>query len=722
LQPKQIGQYQIRRLIASGGMGTVYEAIQQNPRRTVAVKVIAEAVASDETAERLKYEAQLLARLQHPGIAEIYEAGTYEEGGKTIPFFAMEYIANARSITGYANEKELKVRERLALFTEVCEAVHHGHLRGVVHRDLKPANILVDSSGRVRIIDFGIARATDADLRRTTSLTEVGQLVGSAAYMSPEQFEADPRDIDARSDVYALGVLLYELLAGVLPYDVKSKSIFELAAMVREERPALLGTHDKALKGDLETIVDKALQKDRDQRYESAHALASDIQRYLSGEAITARTPSLGYHVRVLVRRHKIAMGSMAAVFMLLVAGFLIVSRLYVQVDAESNRAQAAQAFLTNALSAAAPRGWGEGSVTEMYDKVSAQLDSAFPGEPVMEAEVRQLLGLAYFGLSRFEEADQHLTKTIALRKSAVGEYHEKTLEAMEHLNFLYSAAGRLEDRSKVRHDIWKWYEHESGVDHESTLSVKGSWIHSLEDTGASDALELAFETVEMWKGRYGGEHKGTLEAQLDYARLLLFSGQVTESEALARTSYDRVMQKYDSDAYLVRHGRRTLAATLLALGRTADTKGLYEHWRLPPDMVIEEVFQGTFDPQAAGTQVLVFWEAWCPFCILAFPILEDVQQDYSDLGLNVVGVTSAEDGKAVEKVRSFLRDERVSFTNVQGLRPHDDFYDFGIPYTWVLHNGELVWEGNPLDTKRLWKYVIKGLARPDSSVVLGQG
>lgn len=700
----------------------MYEGIQQNPRRTVAVKIITDAVASDGATERLKYEAQLLARLQHPGIAEIYEAGTYEVGGKPIPFFAMEYIANARSITGYASEKGLKVREKLELFIEVCEAVHHGHLRGVVHRDLKPANILVDSSGRVRIIDFGIARATDADLRRTTSLTEVGQLVGSAAYMSPEQFEADPRDIDTRSDVYALGVLLYELLAGALPYDVKSKSIFELAAMVREERPALLGTHDKALRGDLETIVDKALQKDRDQRYESAHALASDIQRYLSGEAITARTPSLAYHVRVMVRKHKVAMGSVAAVFMLLVVGFLVVSRLYVKVDAESSRAQAAQEFLTEALSAAAPRGWGQGSVTDMYDRVSTQLDSAFPGEPVMEAEVRQLLGLAYFGLSRFDEADQHLSKTIALRKSALGEYHEKTLEAMEHLNFLYSAAGRLVDESRVRHDIWKWYEHNNGVDHETTLAAKGSWIHSLDDTGASDALELARETAGMWMARYGDEHRGTLEAQSDYARLLLLDGQVAEAEALARASYDRVMQKYDSNADLVRHGRRTLAATLLALGRTADTKRLYEHWQLPSNMEIQDVFQGTFDPQAEGTQVLTFWEEWCPFCLLAFPILEGVQQDYNVLGLNVVGVTSAENGRAAEKVKTFLRDEQVSFTNVQGLRPEDDLYNYGIPYTWVLHDGELVWEGNPLDTKRLWKYVIKGLARQDSSVVLGQG
>ena len=172
-QPKKIGQYQIRRLIASGGMGSVYEGIQQNPRRPVAVKVMSAEVASEETAGRLKYEAQLLARLRHPGIAEIYEAGTYDQEGKQVPFFAMEYIPNARSITAYAAEKKLNVRQRLELFAEACDAVHHGHQRSIVHRDLKPANILVDSTGRVRIIDFGIARATDSDLKQTSVMTEI---------------------------------------------------------------------------------------------------------------------------------------------------------------------------------------------------------------------------------------------------------------------------------------------------------------------------------------------------------------------------------------------------------------------------------------------------------------------------------------------------------------------------------------------------------------------
>ena len=200
--PERIGNYSIRRLIASGGMGTVYEALQEQPRRTVAVKIMKAGMFSEAGLHRFEYEAQLLARLRHPGVAQVYEAGTHREGGQDIPFFAMEYIPNAKSITAYASERRLSTRDKLKLFGQVCDAVHHGHQRGIVHRDLKPGNILVDSEGRPKIIDFGVARATDSDMAAAAHQTEVGQLIGSLQYMSPEQFDADPNDIDTRSDVY----------------------------------------------------------------------------------------------------------------------------------------------------------------------------------------------------------------------------------------------------------------------------------------------------------------------------------------------------------------------------------------------------------------------------------------------------------------------------------------------------------------------------------------
>jgi non-specific serine/threonine protein kinase/serine/threonine-protein kinase len=294
--PKRIGQYHIKRAIASGGMGTVYEAIQERPRRVVAIKVMRPGVASRSALRRFEYESQLLARLRHPGIAQVYEAGTHDDGSGAVPYFAMEYIPNAKPITDYSKEKQLSTRERLELSARVCEAVHHGHQKGIIHRDLKPSNILVDSDGHPKIIDFGVARSTDSDMAVTTLQTDVGQLIGTLQYMSPEQCEADPHDLDTRSDVYALGVVLYELLSGKLPYDVSRSRVYDGTRIIREQRPTRLSTLDATFRGDVETIVVKALEKDRSRRYQSAMALGEDITRFFvsspaATKALSRRSP-----------------------------------------------------------------------------------------------------------------------------------------------------------------------------------------------------------------------------------------------------------------------------------------------------------------------------------------------------------------------------------------------------------------------------------------------
>ncbi len=345
--PKEIGRYHVKRVIASGGMGTVYEAVQEHPRRTVAVKVMKHGIASRSAMRRFEYESQILARLRHPGIAQVYEAGTHRDDTGTVPFFAMEYIPNAKPITQYATEKKLGTRERLDLFGKVCDAVHHGHQKGIIHRDLKPSNILVDSTGLPRIIDFGVARATDSDLAVTTLQTDVGQLIGTLQYMSPEQCEADPHDLDTRSDVYALGVVLYELLCRKLPYDVSKVSVYEATRVVREHQPTSLSTIDRSLRGDVETIVFKALEKDRERRYQSAIELVQDIKRYLSGEAVVARPPSIVYQLRVFARRNKAFFSAVAAAFVVLVAGVIVSTSLYLRSETarrDASQAQAAEA------------------------------------------------------------------------------------------------------------------------------------------------------------------------------------------------------------------------------------------------------------------------------------------------------------------------------------------------------------------------------------------
>ena len=299
--PARIGRYRIVRLIGEGGMGAVYEAEQDHPRRTVALKVIKPGLASPELLRRFAQEAQALGRLQHPGIAQIYDAGTADTGYGSQPYFAMEFIRGV-SLRDYAASHHLGLRDRLALMVKVCDAVHHAHQRGLIHRDLKPGNIIVDETGQPKILDFGVARVTDSDTQATMA-TDVGQLVGTLNYMSPEQVLADPLDIDTRSDVYALGVILYELLSGRLPYQI-SKRLHEAMQTIREEDPSRLSMIDRRYRGDIETIAAKALEKDKTRRYSSAAELAADITHYLKDEPIVAQPPTTGYQLRKFARRH----------------------------------------------------------------------------------------------------------------------------------------------------------------------------------------------------------------------------------------------------------------------------------------------------------------------------------------------------------------------------------------------------------------------------------
>jgi predicted Ser/Thr protein kinase len=349
--PLSIGLYRILRLLGEGGMGAVYEAEQDQPRRRVALKVIRAAWASPELLRRFAQESQALGRLHHPGIAQIYEAGSADTGFGIQPFFAMELI-QGKPLVEYADMNHLDTRQRMALMIEVCEAVQHAHQRGIIHRDLKPSNILVDESGQPKILDFGIARVTDMDAEATRQ-TDLGQLLGTLAYMSPEQVLADPLAIDTRSDVYALGVILYELLTGKMPYQL-SRVLHEAVRTIQQVDPAQLSMVNRVYRGDIETIVAKALEKDKNRRYASPADLAADIRRYLDDQPITAKPATTSYQLQKFARRHKGLVAGIAAVALVLVLGMAATIWEAIQARRQSQIAQAVDDFLQNDLLAQA--------------------------------------------------------------------------------------------------------------------------------------------------------------------------------------------------------------------------------------------------------------------------------------------------------------------------------------------------------------------------------
>ncbi len=402
--PEHIGRYRVLRPLGEGGMGAVYEAEQDNPRRPVALKVIRPGLLAPGLLKRFSQEVKILGRLHHPGVAQIYEAGVAEDGQ---PFFAMEFI-RGRPLDEYARQQALPLRERLQLLARVCDAVQHAHDQGVIHRDLKPANILVDESGQPKVLDFGVARATDADLLTGAGLTRTGQVLGTPNYMSPEQVAADTAAIDHRADVYALGVILFELLAHRPPYQVEGRPLAEVARLILEEEPPRLGSVNPELRGDVETIAAKALEKDKARRYQSAAELAADLRRWLAHEPIQARPPSALYQLRQFARRHKALVGGVVATGLALVLGLVGTTLFAVgeagqrrQADAEKREAQyqtyrariaAAVAALQNHDVADAARqldnapealrGWEWRHLSSRLDDSSAVLRFR-PGEPV---------------------------------------------------------------------------------------------------------------------------------------------------------------------------------------------------------------------------------------------------------------------------------------------------------------------------------------------------
>lgn len=473
---RRIGDYQILGLIGQGGMGVVFEAEQSRPSRRVALKLIRTGLTSPTAVNRFDDEAQILARLSHPGIAQVYAAGTHQEGSDLIPYFAMEFIPGARSLTRYATVNQLSTEDRLNMFAAVCDAVHYGHQRGVIHRDLKPGNILVDGAGRPKVIDFGIARLSDADPRSSTRRTDLRQLVGTLPYMSPEQFAPDARNVDTRSDLYSLGVVLYELMCGRLPYDVHNVAIAAAARIIQEEAPPRISSIDPSLRGDVEAIVHKAIEKDPAARYESIAGLARDIRRSLDDLPIEARPPSAMDHLYRLVRRHKFASALAMALFLSICTFGAAMSLLYARsethrkaasqarqtADEQAAVAQRVSASLESIIRGLAPTSSPVSSASlavetvpqslapvDVLDRCAAEIEQKLRDQPLARARLQDALGNAYLTLDQRTRARRFIEAAHRHRRKALPNPHPDLASSTFSMAVLEEASGN-DDAAKT--------------------------------------------------------------------------------------------------------------------------------------------------------------------------------------------------------------------------------------------------------------------------------
>lgn len=422
--PERIGPYRILRELGHGGMGRVFLAEQQDPQRQVALKVLSS--TGPELERRFRRESQVLASLEHPNIARLYDAGVATVGAVNVPYLAMAYV-DGPTLTAYAQEQALDVRQRMTLIGKLARAVHFAHTRGVIHRDLKPANILVDARGEPRILDFGVARVVTED--SATRVTHAGEIIGTVPYMSWEQLVGDTTQADPRSDVYSLGVIAYQLLAGHLPYEgLETGTLVTALETLSRATPGRLSQSQPAARGDLETLVHKAIARDVEQRYQSAAELADDIDRLLDRRPIQARPPSIGYVTGLFVRRHKLAAGAALAIVLSLVVATAVsvrfaVSEAQARLAAESRLAEreAVNTFLNEMLVSADPeRTLGERlAVVDVLDVAKAEFASNERLSPAVQAQLGRTLGNTYVALGRYDEGIGLLDRALDAARDA---------------------------------------------------------------------------------------------------------------------------------------------------------------------------------------------------------------------------------------------------------------------------------------------------------------
>jgi non-specific serine/threonine protein kinase/serine/threonine-protein kinase len=589
-------------------MGIVYLAEQKTPiRRRVALKLVKLGMDTHEVLARFDSERQVLALLNHPNIARVLDAGATENGR---PFFVMEYVAGV-SITRSCDMNRLGVRDRVELFIQVCEGVQHAHQKGIIHRDLKPSNILVmlqDDRRVPKVIDFGLAKVTAPELTNRTLHTQQGQVIGTPAYMSPEQADLSVYDVDTRTDVYSLGVVLYELLVGAAPLDsraLRAMSYSEMQRMIREvpaprpssrfstwsdqsadaakKRQVELRTLQRQLQGDLDWITLKAMEKDRTRRYASPLDMAADLRRHLDGEPVLACPPSIGYLLRKLVVKHKGTVLAVAAVLLALVGGLVATTTLYLEADKAKRqavknhqKAEAINSFLINDLLGEAspnksPRG-KQVTVEEVLHRAAAKIDGAFPDQPEVEASLRSSLGRTYISLGLDARAEIHLRKALDAYQRLRGSEDLETLEVMislVHALINQGTPDKLEETRSLAGQCLEISRRVLGEDHPVTVKALCSSADLLSHQGKHDEAErVCRQVLEVRRRDLGAEHRLTLQVMNSLAVELLFREQFLEAETLYRQVVDTCQRVLGPDHSETLSARHNLVVVLDRQGR----------------------------------------------------------------------------------------------------------------------------------------------------------
>ncbi len=555
-----LGPYHLLELIGAGGMGEVWLAEQKQPvRRRVAIKLIKAGMDTREVVARFESERQALALMDHPAIARVFDAGSTPQG---LPYFVMEYV-NGVPITDYCDRNRLTTRQRLELFIRVCEAVQHAHQKAIIHRDLKPSNILVgevDGKPMPRIIDFGVAKAISQHLTGHTIYTRVGAIVGTPDYMSPEQADSAGVDVDTRTDVYSLGVVLYELLVGALPLDFQRLPLDEVVRRIRYQdaaRPSTklrtLGAESAAtaqnrgvdvptltrlLRGDLDAITLKALEKDRARRYATPLDLAADIGRYLNNEPVLARRAGAAYRASKYVRRHRVGV-AVACVGVLLLAAFAVTQMVELRrITRERDRADRITTFMTGVFRVSDPNEARGNRVTarELLDKAASEIERSLASDPELQARMMYTMAQAYDGLGLDERALPLIQRAAAIQMRILGPRAPDTLRSMRFLASVLRLLDRNEEAEKVIRPTLDADREVLGPEAEETLLARGALARILaREERLPEAEKVQRETLDVQRRVLGPLHPDTLQSMNSMGSVLQLEGRYAESAELFR-------------------------------------------------------------------------------------------------------------------------------------------------------------------------------------------